>query len=158
MKQQILAVGSRGWTRVVTAVVATVLLVVGAAASPATAYDRIGGNCNYMEQQFSNTYSLEIPRATDGVTNVPCWLKRGDSGIGVKALQKAYNACYKAQYEPSIAEDGLFGPTTEDRVRQMQRREGVTVDGIAGEVTRNSIKWPLYSATTKKFLRCWDKW
>ncbi|ADG76563.1 Peptidoglycan-binding domain 1 protein [Cellulomonas flavigena DSM 20109] len=150
--------GSRTRNRLVATAVATALLLVGAAASPAAAWDRVGGNCNYMEEQFSHTYRLLIPRATNGVVNVPCWLKRGDSGAGVQALQKAYNSCYKALYEPAIAEDGVFGPTTEDRVRQMQRREGIEVDGIAGEVTRNSIKWPLYSATTGKYLRCWDKW
>lgn len=156
--QRVRAVGSGTRTRFAATVVATALLVVGAAASPAAAFDRIGGNCNYMEQQFSNTYNLLIPRATNGVRTVPCWMKRGDYGLGVQALQKAYNICYKAVYEPAIAEDGSFGPTTEDRVRQMQRREGITVDGIAGEETRNSIKWPLYSAINGKFLRCWDKW
>ena len=52
-------------------------------------------------------------------------LKRGSSGADVKTLQGKLN----------LAQDGIFGPITEEAVRDFQKRKGLTVDGIVGAKT-----------------------
>lgn len=134
--------------RLLTVLAALVLAVTAQAATagPAAAGE---SNCNFFESQFID-YWVGIPRYDSGNSIEACWLKRGDNDVFVKALQRAYNICYKSPYEPSIAEDGSFGAITEDRVRKIQRLEGITVDGIAGEQTKWAMKWPVLSR--------WDHW
>lgn len=60
-------------------------------------------------------------------------LRRGSSGPAVAELQRILNAWYPAL--PRLAVDGQFGAKTEGRVRYMQQRAGLTVDGIAGPRT-----------------------
>lgn len=64
-------------------------------------------------------------------------LRRGDRGVGVKQLQKALNAL---NFRVG-AEDGIFGPRTEDGVRRFQSvylpRQ---IDGIYGPNTRREIE------------------
>ena len=52
-------------------------------------------------------------------------LKRGSRGADVKTLQGKLN----------LAQDGIFGPITEEAVRDFQKRKGLTVDGIVGAKT-----------------------
>lgn len=57
-------------------------------------------------------------------------LKRGDSGQAVKELQRRL-----IQHGYDIQADGDFGGATDVVVRDFQKRAGVTVDGIVGDVT-----------------------
>lgn len=52
-------------------------------------------------------------------------LKRGSRGEAVKAIQKALH----------LYQDGYFGALTEERVKQFQEENGLTVDGIVGPAT-----------------------
>ena len=56
-------------------------------------------------------------------------LSRGDRGEPVKALQRCLH----------LYEDGIFGPMTEDAVRQYQREHGLRVDGVVGLATWDSL-------------------
>jgi hypothetical protein len=58
--------------------------------------------------------------------------KRGSSGPGVKNLQHLLN-----QWNPGLqlGEDGNFGPSTEQAVKDFQTAKGLTADGIAGHKT-----------------------
>jgi hypothetical protein len=60
-------------------------------------------------------------------------LRRGAKGDHVREIQHILNAWYPAL--PRIAVDGDFGPMTEARVRYMQQRAGLAVDGIVGPQT-----------------------
>lgn len=63
-------------------------------------------------------------------------LRRGDRGSQVKSIQ--YYLAFIGFFNdrlPEIAVDGIFGPATEDAVRQFQREYGLTVDGIVGRNT-----------------------
>lgn len=51
--------------------------------------------------------------------------KRGSSGEVVKKIQRALN----------LLEDGIFGPLTEERVREFQMDNGLKPDGIIGPAT-----------------------
>lgn len=52
-------------------------------------------------------------------------LKRGSKGTEVKELQKLLH----------LYEDGIFGPLTEEAVKEFQKANGLTVDGIVGDNT-----------------------
>ena len=52
-------------------------------------------------------------------------IKRGSRGADVVTLQKILN----------LATDGIFGPLTEEAVREFQRGHGLAVDGIVGPKT-----------------------
>lgn len=74
----------------------------------------------------------ETPKAAQTAT-LP--LSRGDSGKDVKALQSQLKAA--GIYAGKI--DGDFGPATDAAVRELQRRQGLKVDGIAGPKTRTAL-------------------
>lgn len=79
---------------------------------PVTTY---GGSCPYAEPEKN--------------------LRRGSTGSGVRWLQ-----FWLRLWGFSVAVDGSFGPKTETAVRDLQRRRGLVVDGIAGEKTRAALK------------------
>ncbi|PPK65884.1 peptidoglycan-binding domain-containing protein [Actinokineospora auranticolor] len=60
-------------------------------------------------------------------------IRRGAKGDPVRELQRILNAWYPTL--PQLAVDGDFGPATEARVKHMQERAGLTVDGIVGPKT-----------------------
>lgn len=56
-------------------------------------------------------------------------LRRGDKGDNVTFLQAGINQLTKTD---SLKVDGDFGPATEEAVRNLERRFGLKVDGVAG--------------------------
>lgn len=60
-------------------------------------------------------------------------LRRGSSGDKVRQMQRQLNVISNAYpLIPKIAEDGVFGPATENAVRIFQRVFNLTQDGIVG--------------------------
>lgn len=62
-------------------------------------------------------------------------LKLGSRGIDVITLQKKLN----------LHQDGIFGPLTEEAVKEFQKSNGLTVDGIVGAKT-----WAKLGVTSNK--------
>ena len=60
-------------------------------------------------------------------------MKRGSRGTDVRELQRVLNEWYPT-LEP-LETDGYYGPLTVDRVKYLQRRANIDVDGKAGPVT-----------------------
>lgn len=60
-------------------------------------------------------------------------LKRGSKGKAVRELQ--FLLWRHDLVEPNLSADGIFGPYTEEAVRQFQHRAGLEVDGIVGPKT-----------------------
>jgi peptidoglycan hydrolase-like protein with peptidoglycan-binding domain len=58
-------------------------------------------------------------------------LKKGSKGAAVKTLQENL---VKLGYAVTV--DGIFGPDTENAVRQLQKAFGYNVDGIVGDATQ----------------------
>jgi hypothetical protein len=65
-------------------------------------------------------------------------LNAGASGPEVKALQQGLNI---SGATPKLAEDGIFGPSTDHAIREYQSEHGLKVDGIVGPKTRKSLFW-----------------
>lgn len=60
-------------------------------------------------------------------------IRLGSTGPAVAELQNILNRWYPAL--PALAADGQFGARTEARVRYLQKRAGLAVDGVAGPRT-----------------------
>ena len=56
-------------------------------------------------------------------------LKKGSKGAEVKILQQKLN----------LIADGIFGPLTEEAVKEFQANNGLTVDGIVGQKTWDKL-------------------
>ena len=70
----------------------------------------------------------------------PGILRRGSSGTAVRELQ--FYLYLLSAYEssiPAVSIDGSFGAATENAVRAYQRFAGLTVDGIVGRATWESL-------------------
>lgn len=65
---------------------------------------------------------------TSGFGIMPCDLRQGSSGDGVRGLQQAFVTCYGLR----LTVDGQFGPATASALRTVQGRIHVAVDGIVG--------------------------
>ncbi len=77
--------------------------------------------------------------------------KLGSSGHSVHLLQQAL---YDAGHTFSRA-DGLFGPQTEKSVREFQKQNRLTVDGILGKKTRESLdqRFPTFDYRVRLHFR-----
>ena len=70
----------------------------------------------------------------------PGILRRGSSGTAVRELQfYLYLLSAYGTGIPAVSIDGSFGAATENAVRAYQRFAGLTVDGIVGRTTWNSL-------------------
>ncbi len=118
-------------------VVAATALVAGTA-GPALAIS----TCNSM------TYTL-VRGTTDDTRIAPvyvnpsnwsytftCQLRQGNTGDGVKALQRSLRYCYGY----GLTLDGIFGSNTRNALVNTQRRVGTSADGVYGPNTRRAMK------------------
>ncbi len=88
-------------------------------------------------QHFQNTNGLN----PDGIVGQATWPKlvvqvqQGSTGQAVRAVQGLLND----KYGNSLAVDGIFGPDTATAVKAFQTSHGLTVDGIVGPLTWQSL-------------------
>lgn len=74
-------------------------------------------------------------------------IRQGDRGLDVRIIQ--YYLKFIAYFDsgiPDIDVDGIFGPATEEAVREFQAANGLTADGIVGRNTWNALN-RVYSQT-----------
>ena len=69
-------------------------------------------------------------------------LKLGSRGNEVKVLQEKLN----------LKTDGIFGPLTEEAVKDFQRSNGLEVDGIAGANTLSKLNLSVNKRTIKELI------
>jgi peptidoglycan hydrolase-like protein with peptidoglycan-binding domain len=80
-------------------------------------------------------------------------LKRGSTGPDVAQLQAALGSRGFV-----VAVDGIFGPETEQAVRDFQASVGLAVDGIAGPATLGALKAPITQPVHAPKPRKWKRW
>jgi hypothetical protein len=82
---------------------------------------------------------IQVP--STGAGNLTCVLGQGNTGAGVKQLQRTINYCYTP-----VAMDADYGPQTANGVRVIQRTEGVAVDGVWGPQTRSVTFFAVFNS------------
>lgn len=138
---------------------ATLAATLGAAvvAAPVASAHGSYRHCTTSASLFAANnpdFRVAIPLGYSGSQiTATCYLTNGDSGRGVRVLQRALNKCYSA----GLAVDGVFGDRTEAALRRAQRATGATVDGEYGPNTLKHIGWPAYRTSTGQFVHCY-KW
>ena len=99
-----------------------------------------GGNTENAVKEFQQNNGL----TADGIVGKNTWaalqsgvtLRRGDRGDNVTKLQNILNA---KGFNAGNA-DGIFGENTENAVKAFQQAYGLSVDGIVGPDTWNSLE------------------
>ncbi len=82
-------------------------------------------------KQFQQSKNLVV----DGIIGDQTWnallvtVKKGSTGEAVKAVQSQFQ----------VADDGIFGPSTESVVKTFQTQSGLTADGIVGPLTWRAL-------------------
>ncbi|MDQ3569225.1 MAG: peptidoglycan-binding protein [Actinomycetota bacterium] len=94
-----------------------------------------GPHTDAAVRDFERSQNLTI----DGIVGNVTWeslvvqVASGNHGDAVKAVQSAF---------PQLDVDGIFGPSTEQAVRELQEMFGLAVDGIVGPETWFAIVIP----------------
>lgn len=142
-----------GKFRIARLALVALLVSAGAVAIPTAAQAAVP-TCN-----FSALYALERPLGPTGVfpsvntspKQRSCNLWPGGERNATAALQYQLNSCNGA----SLAEDGSYGPATQNAVRAVQSRAGIAVDGVYGPQTMNAMRWSngygCYSASSYSY-------
>jgi len=94
---------------------------------------------HYDPRRFSTvSYETKKPSADNSVTNNrhnSNFLKKGDEGSNVRALQEKLRVA-GFYYGNS---NGIFGPITEEAVKQFQEAYNLDVDGVVGPATQQKL-------------------
>ncbi|MFE6976196.1 peptidoglycan-binding protein [Streptomyces sp. NPDC057682] len=128
------------------------LLGVAGAAAPSAAAASTFRPCDASWGYETKPYYHPRPyHFNNGVNSGwECYMSRGNTGPGVKTLQRAMNRCYGK----SLTLDGIFGAATETALKSVQGKHGLTKDGKYGPKTRNAMNWPHYVESTGAFHHC----
>jgi Putative peptidoglycan binding domain len=103
---------------------------------PTTVDGVFGSNTEARVREFEAAHGLTV----NGVVDPQTWpvlvvtLRRSDSSTAVRAGQVQLN-----QYGYALVVDGIFGPATEAAVRDFQRQNGITIDGVVGQSTWRTL-------------------
>ncbi|WP_165984288.1 peptidoglycan-binding protein [Streptomyces sp. YIM 98790] len=129
------------------------LVAPGAQAAPLSTQATVCNGNSYFG--LADTFYYKPTRGFD-TQNTSCTLRRGDRGDGVMHLQYTMWKCYGQD----IARDGIFGPDTENAVKNVQRFHnhfgaGLAVDGIYGPRTGSTMTWEKYWDGTWESAGCW---
>jgi peptidoglycan hydrolase-like protein with peptidoglycan-binding domain len=114
-----------GVATTVTTAPGAITPVTGANTTTTVAGAAAGGSTTTVAGSTSTTV-----KGRTNVTSPSDNVKKGDKGDGVKQIQAALKA---AGYKVTV--DGDFGNQTDAAVRQFQKKNGLTVDGVVGKIT-----------------------
>lgn len=128
----------RNRTRLLTAAAATMLMTTLGGISTTPAYAATP-TCNEVVRKYSASGERMFIPVHYSTLSPTCLMKRGNNNNAVKYLQEVMRG-----YGYKIAVDGDFGPATESALISLQRRLGISADGVYGPQTRDAICWPLY--------------
>ncbi|MGC3791987.1 GH25 family lysozyme [Priestia aryabhattai] len=97
----------------------------------------IRGNVDVNEMDLAFFKSIDSGVVLEGDANPPSSYRKGDSGLGVKELQQKL---LKLGYDlPKYKDDSHYGDETVSAVIEFQKKNRLTVDGIAGESTLGKV-------------------
>ncbi|GAB2991473.1 hypothetical protein GCM10023080_066510 [Streptomyces pseudoechinosporeus] len=116
-------------------------------AAPANAADGVCTGSRTIQSVGGRHWVVPINVANNSIY---CYLQYGNTGAGVRALQKNMNSCYGKRLEL----DSSFGRDTEDALEDVQGRIGARVDGEYGRETMSKMKWARYNNETGARYDC----
>ena len=67
---------------------------------------------------------------------MPATVKLGDSGEDVRRLQRVFARTKVLGFDDV---NGIFGPATEQAVKDFQQSNGLVIDGVVGPITWSHI-------------------
>ncbi len=97
---------------------------------------------NRLTDTYNRTINSLPPEYLDQANEIypGRFISLGQEGDDVLELQRLINrASQNYSYIPTVTEDGVFGPATENAVRQIQFNSGLPVSGVAGSLTWYTI-------------------
>ncbi|WP_262848429.1 peptidoglycan-binding domain-containing protein [Mumia quercus] len=121
------------------AMLMTMLVGIGVTAT-ATPAHAATPTCTEAVRKYSASGERMFIPVQYSTLSPTCVMKRGNRNNAVKYLQEVM----RDTYDYNIAVDGDFGPATQSALISLQRRLGITADGVYGPQTRDAICWPLY--------------
>lgn len=90
----------------------------------------------YLDVRVSPDSPVDPALAEEAAAGTPM-IRRGARGPAVRKLQRLLNV--HVSDLPPLVMDGQFGPATDGRVREFQRRSALVVDGIVGPKTWHAL-------------------
>jgi len=149
--------GAAGQARLMARYIVKAGLAAALAGSNWAAFARGYNGPAYRANRYDTRLAAAFARHAGGPANPSAapaaassvLLRRGDRGPAVADLQAALSA---AGYPVAI--DGAFGPRTADALARYQRDHGLVADGIAGPLTRASLRGTLSLAG--RLRRLWS--
>jgi peptidoglycan hydrolase-like protein with peptidoglycan-binding domain len=131
--------------RLAATVAATVALAGAVAAAFPGSASASTPQCTTYGHWNAGYITLYMPTTSSG--GPTCYLATGDNSGAVRSLQEALNSCYGK----SLATDGIYGSLTRSAVIAIQKKYGLTQDGVYGPNTRERMGFPDHAG------HCWDE-
>lgn len=103
-------------------------------------------NRRWLMMALALVFLLNIFLILAAQTQVSAAYRRGDSGSTVTEIQRRLSDW--GYYSGEI--DGIFGSRTEKAVRDFQKKNGLTADGIVGNATLQALGMPAESPATNQ--------
>lgn len=144
--------------RAITTLAATLLTIGGAAVYATPAAAAAPPTCNTSKSVPGyNGFRIWLP-AYSVTGSTTCQLAQGNSGEGVRELQRALNRCFYEAYDRKesywpLQVDGDFGPNTKKALTAAQDYKtdvAADIDGVYGPTTRGLLLW-----RSAEHSNCW---
>lgn len=87
-------------------------------------------------QRAADLLQAQLLRQVGTISKANGVLGKGSTGEDVKNLQQQLNEWLVANGKTPIKADGIFGPKTEEAVKEFQTASGLQTDGLAGPNTK----------------------
>ena len=104
-----------------------------------------GKSMDTFREDVAKNIPFAVKEKTPASKEILPVLRKGDKGEAVKTMQKKLN---ESGYKLIV--DGIFGPGTETALKDYQKKNGLTADGICGQLTWTALNKPATAKTPEE--------